>query len=690
MSECLRIRWDTKQVQDERNFHRQAAPRHECQPFLSLFRIGIRIRGSESRKPHDTRLLRPTDSLRDRILAVCGIAGCVGEKLGLSVEQMIAAMRHRGPDEVGTWSCPQASLGMSRLAIIDVQEGHQPFFSMDESVVAIGNGEIYNHLELAHDLKRQGIHLRSGSDMEVIPHLYRRYGLEFVQRLRGMFALALWDRSSEELILVRDRVGKKPLVYAESNGGLVFASEARALLAAGWRGTPDFSSLNHLLAFGYMAPDSSAYSGLRSIPPAHVGVWDGTGLRLERYWNWSLANDPLGMPGLAERTQETIQEAVDLRLVSERPIGAWLSGGIDSTVVTALMTRSHAGPVRTFSIGFPESGFDESMYARGVAAFLGTQHEQLIVEPHPTELLSELAATFDQPLADSSAIPTMLLSRMTAKRVVVALSGDGGDEAFGGYERYVAALLLQKLNPLWRAASPIHQGLRDRTRGRVPARVSRVLQEMIPMQDLGARYLRMMQYLPEDFRARLWSQAVQESVDIGEPERRMALRWQDSSTLTPISRMRALDAATYLPGDLLNKVDTTSMACSVEVRSPLLDQEVLALAARLPQEAMVRGRTTKWLLREVAYRLVPRELIDRPKKGFGIPRAAWLRGPLREMSHDLLLDPTARQRGWFDPGIVRRLLDSHDQGDDRDLFLWPILITELWARRWLDQRANLL
>lgn len=614
---------------------------------------------------------------------MCGIAGWAGPGDVADLGAMVTALAHRGPDETGFWTDSRAALGIARLSIIDVAGGHQPVFSSDGSVIAVCNGEIYNYRELAAELISQGTILKSGSDVEVIPHLYRRYGLAFVHRLRGMFAIAVWDSREGRLVLVRDRVGKKPLVYARDGDRLLFASETRALLAAGWRSGANLQALDHVLAFGYLPIDTGALEGLNSLPPGHIGIWHGGSMRLERYWSWEPV-EPESASGWGERVESALEEAVRIRLVSERPLGAFLSGGIDSTIVTALMARHHSGPVKTYSIGFDDPAYDESRYARAVAEFLGTDHTEFIVTPDPVATLQLIAEAYDQPFGDSSAIPTLLLSELTAKDVVVALSGDGGDEGFGGYERYLAAPVLQRLNWLWRvgsaAADPI-AALADRAGQR---RVSRLARELRPQPNLGARYRGLMEYLPQSLRENIWTRDALAAAVPGAATTSFDETWASFTTSQSLDCMRAMDVATYLPGDLLVKLDMASMARSLEVRSPFLDQEVLALAARIPGDLLIRGRTTKWLLRQLAYRLVPWELVDRPKRGFGIPRAAWLRGPLRDTSRDLLLDSTARQRGWFVSSVVEGLLDEHDAGDDRDLYLWPLLMIEVWARRWLD------
>ena len=596
---------------------------------------------------------------------------------------MVAALDHRGPDERGLWHDEHAALGIARLSIIDVAGGHQPVYSSDGAVVTVRNGEIYNYRELAAELISQGVILRSASDVEVIPHLYQRYGLDFVKRLRGMFAIALWDSREQRLVLARDRAGKKPLVYARVGERMLFASEARALLAAGWRAGADLQALDHVLAFACLPTERGAWQGLQSLPPAHLGVWENGRMRLERYWSWE-PGDYLPVAGLGEAVETALEEAVKIRLVSERPLGAFLSGGIDSTIVTALMARHHSGPVRTFSIGFDDPAFDESGYARGVADYLGTDHTELVVSPDPVDMFARLARAYDQPFADSSAIPTLLLSELASREVVVALSGDGGDEGFGGYVRYRAAEVLQRMNPVLSATARLADPMAAVAERAGQRRLARLSRHLTPMPNLGVRYRGLMEYQPVDVREAVWTPEALAEARPSATDAAFQEIWDTRSPTSPLNRMRAMDMATYLPDDLLVKVDVASMAHSLEVRSPFLDQEVLALAARIPGNLLVKGRTTKWILRQLAYRLVPRELVDRPKTGFGIPQAAWLRGPLGEMSRDLLLDGTARQRGWFRPEVAERLLHEHESGTNRDLCLWPMLMIELWARTWLD------
>lgn len=557
-------------------------------------------------------------------------------------------------------------------------------YSQDRSIISVFNGEIYNHRELAHSLQASGVKLQSNSDAEIIPHLYEIYGSDFVHHLRGMFAIALWDASKGEMLLFRDRVGKKPLLYTVWGARLMFASEARALYAAGWSAPPDFTAIDHVLAFDHLPLNSGAHQGLRSLPPGSMLRWDGQQLEVSRYWEWRPTEKKLPQGEVGERLERTLDEGVRIRMVSERPLGSFLSGGIDSTVVTALMARHHSGPVQTFSIGFADRAYDESGYARQVAEYLGTQHTELVVDPDPEVLLRRMAETFDQPFADSSAIPTFLLSELASKDVVVALSGDGGDEGFGGYVRYWLTPVLQRLNSALRVAQPAHGLLNSLSKMVSDRRIQRLVNVSRAQPNLMNRYLSMMIWMPQSIRQILWKPEVYREIQDGAPEIGFSQVWDSFDGMSNLDRMRAHDMAMYLPGDLLTKVDIASMACSLEVRSPFLDQEVLALAAQLPDSALLRGRSTKWALRQLAYRLVPREFIDRPKMGFGIPRAAWLRGPLREPARDVLLGDQVRKQGWFDHQVLERWLNEHDEGKNRDHYLWPVLMVELWANRCLS------
>lgn len=600
---------------------------------------------------------------------------------------MIQSLDHRGPDETGIWVDDGVGLGVARLSIVDVAHGHQPVFSLDRSVVAVCNGEIYNHQQLRDSLMARGFSMESQSDVEVIPHLYEIHGLDFVQHLRGMFAIALWDRTRRRLVLARDRAGKKPLWYVQESGRVVFGSEYRAIKAAGWNAPVSFAALDHVMAYGYVPMGMGALQDLKSVKPGHVVTFDDGNLTSRQYWSWETTSQDHEVDLPEENLEETIKEAVRLRIPNERPFGTFLSGGIDSALVTALATEVHDQPIRTFTVGFDSPSFDESKYARRVADFLGTHHTAVMANPDPAEFLPYLARSFDQPLADSSAVPTLLVSALASEHVTVALSGDGGDEVFAGYKRYVAIPKLQRLNPLLQILPFESARLANALRRRGHRSAARIADQMRFTPDLGTRYSNVMQLVPRLLRQELWTKEILGQFELDSAEGSFLADWNAIDEASPSSYMQAMDFRSYLPGDLLVKVDIASMAHSLEVRSPLLDQEVVALASRIPPQQLIRGRTTKRVLRQILAKRMPLELFERPKMGFGIPRAEWLRGSWHEVVHDVLVSPTTRERGWFDVGRIEKLLAEHDRGIDRDNVIWPLLIIEIWAREWVDSPA---
>jgi len=613
---------------------------------------------------------------------MCGVAGWVGHGDPELLRRMLETLHHRGPDEIGVWANDSAALGISRLAIIDVVNGHQPVFSPDGQIVAVLNGEIYNFRELSREIRSAGRTLRSGSDAEVLPHLYESYGTDFVHHLRGMFAIALWDGRLQRLLLARDRVGKKPMVYRRDPSGLMFASEARALLATGWRPNANLTALNHVLAFGYLPERQGAFQGLESLPPGHIATWDGGNLAVRRYWSWE-PQAPLHPAQAKPAVREALNDAVRVRMVSERPIGAFLSGGVDSSIIAALMAQNHPEQIKTFTIGFEHGEFDETSYADEVAQYLGTDHTTLTIQPDPGLLISQLVEAFDQPLADPSVIPTMLLCGLARQSVVVALSGDGGDEAFGGYERYLAAPTMQHLNPLLTLLAPFARAAARTADKQHRRKVSRILWEMQGRESLMDRYRAIMSIFTTQAQSRIWSRAALEQVDQLAPELLFQRVWGESKEFPSLWRMRYQDLRTYLPGDLLVKADITSMSRSLEVRSPFLDQRVLQLAASLPSGQLVHGRRTKSILRDLADELLPTTNMNRRKIGFGVPVAKWLRGPLREVASDVLLGPSSRERGWFNIDEVETMLKRHMSGEDLHKQLWAVFVLELWAQEWL-------
>ena len=575
---------------------------------------------------------------------------------------------------------------MRRLAIIDVAHGQQPATNEAGDIQVILNGEIYNFIEVRERLESLGHRFSSNSDTEVVAHAYEQWGVGCLEHLHGMFAFAVWDARTRELILARDRVGKKPLLYASTvDGGLVFASEARAILRSGWQAQPNFQALNHVLTFGYTPIDASAFEGILSLPPAHVLVWKDGRSAIHRYWSldWR-SSEPMALQDAIDGSQRMIREAINRRLISERPLGVFLSGGIDSTVVAAMASELQTDPIATFTVSFSDSRFDEAHYAAQVANVLGTRHQTIDVHPDPHLVGDELPRVFDQPFADSSAIPTYLLARFAREHIVVALGGDGGDEAFTGYDRYLAAPRLQRWNAALTLASPLGGAVARVASATGDRRLQRVSRSLHGFGSLGERYAALMTLVPLTSRQQLWTGNTLDPTAVGAPERNFEQLWQSVPVDSAVDRMVAVDMSSYLPGDLLVKADIFTMANSLELRSPLLDAQLLEFTSTIPWHIRVHDGTSKYLLKKIAHRYVPAEILNRPKMGFGIPRARWLRHELRELVHDTLLGESARNRGWFDPATVTAVVQQHAAGVDRDSILWPLLMIELWAQQWID------
>ena len=596
---------------------------------------------------------------------------------------MAERLRHRGPDEGGVDAFGRCLLGHQRLRVLDLEHGSQPALSEDGSVAAILNGELYNFRELREELLAAGHEIRSTGDTALLPHLYEEHGLGFVERIEGMFAIALWDARRERLVLARDRLGKKPLVWTQlPDGTLAFASELKALATLpGFDRDPDLASLDAYLALGYVPGPWTAYRHARKLPPAHLLVHDGGEPRVEPYWELRPAELELSEHEWLERVREEVRAAVRRRLVADVPLGALLSGGIDSSVVVACMAQEAGEPVRTFSIGFADARYDERRYARAVAERWGTRHEELLVEPDAAAMLHELAWSFDEPFGDSSALPTYLVSQLARQHVTVALTGDGGDEAFGGYERYVAHAAAARVPraPAWAAARLLRAlpGGRAEQRGTL-FRAARFFETAAAAP--AERYGRLMHLFPLELRRRLWTEEAQLELPLPSPG--MLLGPPPAAGITGL---QLLDARTYLPGDLLVKADISSMACSLELRSPLLDHRVVELALGLPRSLKVQGRTGKVALRQAFAAELPPEVVDRPKKGFGVPLGRWFREELREPARDLLLDGRLRARGQLREDAVAELLREHESGRaDHGQRLWALLMLEQWQRLYVE------
>ena len=577
---------------------------------------------------------------------------------------MNATIVHRGPDQGSVDAYGRCLLGNRRLAVIDLRSGDQPVASESGDVVAVFNGELYNFRALRAELEAKGHDVLGTGDTPVIPHLYEEHGAGFAERLEGMFAVALWDRARERLVLARDRVGKKPLLWTRlPDGTLAFASELKALLQVpGISREVDPDAIDAYLALQYVPGPRTALRGIQKVPPGHVLVAEGGSERLERYWKLEPRRERLADAEWLARVRTEVTAAVESRLVADVPLGALLSGGIDSSIVVGLMAQASAEPVRTFTIGFPDERYDERRYARIVAERFGTRHEELVVEPDPQELLPRLAATFDEPLGDEAVLPTYLVSELARRHVTVALCGDGGDEAFAGYERYVAHRLASLPAPPGAAA--LLRRLSNEPRSAL-TRAARLLEAAAAPR--AERYARLVEVFPEGLRHELLGRARPTSELLG-PAR-------------DLTSLQLLDAETYLPGDLLLKSDLASMAHSLELRSPLLDRRVLELGVSLPDSLKTRRLTGKVALRRAFADLIPPEIAARGKTGFGVPISRWFREELRDLAGDLLLGG----RGRIRREAAERLLREHWSGErDHGHRLWCLVMLELWERTWID------
>jgi asparagine synthase (glutamine-hydrolysing) len=627
---------------------------------------------------------------------MCGISGVAGSlRTDRAVLQgMNDALAHRGPDGEGFFwpDSGQVGLGMRRLAIIDVAGGDQPIFNEDGSVCVVYNGEIYNYLELRQELQARGHRFTTQSDTEVVVHAYEEYGVECVGRLWGMFALALWDSTRQRLLLARDRLGKKPLVYyVDAHGGLAFASELQGLLAH-----PDVPrevharAIDDYLTYLYVPAPITAYRDIRKLPPGHRLVWQSGRLSVERYWQPQFgAKLRISEEDAVAQFGELFRDAVRRRLVAEVPLGAFLSGGMDSSSVVAEMAELSPSPVKTFSIGFGERDYDELAFARQVARRFSTEHHELVVEPHALEVLPTLVRHYGEPYGDSSAIPTYYVARMTRQHVTVALNGDGGDELLAGYERHWAARIAARYDTIPRF---VRHGLirpliplvpEPRQRRAFLRRAKRFMAAAhMPVLD---RYLHWVGAYSPAQKLSLYSDDF-----VGELAGNESGHWLTEALaaephLDPVDAVLRGDTLMYLPADLLAKVDIATMANSLEARSPLLDHRLVEFCAALPSDYKLRGRTSKWLLRQVMRDRLPPAILTRSKMGFGVPVGEWLRGELRPLLEDTLLSSRSLARGYFRPQALRALVDDHTtRRADRTSHIWALLMLELWFRELID------
>jgi asparagine synthase (glutamine-hydrolysing) len=631
---------------------------------------------------------------------MCGIAGFVDndQRNGVPVGQqrldgafnlvhrMCDVIRHRGPDDEGIHVAPGIGLGMRRLSIIDLAGGRQPIHNEARTIWVVFNGEIYNYRELRDELESHGHRFYTSSDTETIVHAYEQWGDDAFRRLRGMFGIAVWDAVNRTLLLARDRAGQKPVHYVERGGRLYFGSEIKSLIAAGAvEPRLDLAALDHYLAFLYTPRDASIFENVRKLPPGHFLKWQDGRTEVHRYWQVPAEETFHGSEDDAvEGLTRVLQDAVASHMVSDVPLGAFLSGGVDSSAVVGMMSRVSSRPVKTFSIGFDDPEFDELEHARTVARHFGTDHHEFVVKPDGLSILDELIAHFDEPFADSSAIPTWYVSEIARKHVTVVLSGDGGDELFGGYDRYIPHPRVRKFDALGlpglRAAAGVAWPLLPHgTRGKNFLR-------HVAKDSIG-RYLDSMTLFPSDERAALYSDGATAALR-NATEQRLARHFHRFGALPHDSRMMRFDFETYLPEDVLVKVDRMSMAHSIESRVPLLDNEVIDFAASLPARFKIRDGRRKHVLKRALEPLLPAGILNRRKQGFGVPLGNWFRGGLTGLFSDVLDAPRTRQRGYFEPAFVSRLLREHLTGQrDHTSRLWQLLVFELWHRQYLDRAA---
>lgn len=637
---------------------------------------------------------------------MCGISGYLWMGNGTPafdgarrLHSMIAAVRHRGPDDQGVWTDGLCGLAHARLSIIDLSAaGHQPMASADGQIWISYNGEIYNFQELRRELEAKGYTFRSRTDTEVLIYGYAAWGERVFTRLRGMFAIALWDRRTRRLLLARDRIGKKPLYYARVGDALVFGSEIKSILT--WPDvdrTADLLALDQYLTYQYVPAPRTAFRAVRKLPNAHymvVAPGPGDTWRIgtpTRYWQLPsprTADNRASTETLCRELVERLSEAIKLRLISDVPLGAFLSGGVDSSAVVALMAHLGAGRVKTFSIGFPNREYDETGYARMVADRYATQHEEMIVEPDAAGVIPRLIWHYGEPFADPSMIPTYYVSQIAQREVTVVLNGDGGDEAFLGYGRYETCLQLQQRDSLPRPVRMIAQraiqhlpgALHRRFGDRLNSFANRLAESN---RAPSKRYAFTIAYFMDHQKREGYGEAMMDfrdrsALDLLEPY------FAEAPSL--VTGANWADIHTYLPDDLMVKVDVASMAHGLEARSPLLDHIFLEWAATIPEEIKMANGVTKALFKKAMEPYLPQELLYRPKMGFGCPVDHWLRAELKEMAYDILLSPQASARGIFRPDYVRRLLDEHVSGvTTHHTRLWALLMMELWFRMWVDQ-----
>jgi asparagine synthase (glutamine-hydrolysing) len=623
---------------------------------------------------------------------MCGIVGKVHFDPENPVDPrqmrtMADSVQHRGPDDDGIWTERNVGLGHRRLAIIDLSPtGRNPMGNEDETVWIVFNGEIYNFQELRPGLEAAGHRFRSRTDTEVILHLYEELGPMCVKQLRGMFAFAIWDRRAQRLLLARDRMGVKPLHYALTSHGLLFGSEIKAVLSSGEIDPlPDLASLHQFLLWQCIPSPRTGFRGIRKLPPASILTWQpGEEIRIQKYWDLDYQRPmPAKASVVAEQVRDLVQEATRLRLTADVPVGLFLSGGLDSACVLAATRKETSGKIRTFSVTFGDQKYDESPYARLLAKRFATEHHEFRVTPNVMELLPAMAALFDEPFADESAIPTYYLAKLTREHVKVALSGDGGDEAFAGYQRYLVLKVLGWLSRVPGAAqlSALRQLLPYHSSSRSKLRYMRELLSLVgrtPVQQCRAMFLGM---LDEDQWMAGYTDGFREGVANNSETESFLEGWGLPALPDDLTRATASDTLGYIPECLNVKVDRASMACGLEVRSPFLDHKLVEFCARVPSGLKIRNTEQKYILKRAFHDELPPEILHREKTGFGLPLAEWLRHDLRPLAHDTLLSPNSCIRSLFQTEKIRTMLDEHSaRKHNWQVQVWRLLVLENWMK----------
>ncbi|MEK7858400.1 MAG: asparagine synthase (glutamine-hydrolyzing) [Elusimicrobiota bacterium] len=633
---------------------------------------------------------------------MCGICGIVYSNNDRPDPERLKAandlIRHRGPDDEGFYIDGPAALAMRRLAIIDLNTGHQPISYASGRYTIVFNGEIYNYQALRQELEGRGHRFKTATDTEAILALYQESGAGCVSRLRGMFAFAIWDKEKRRLFLARDRVGKKPLVYTQQPGFLAFASELRCLFA--WPGISrdiDPGAIDAFLSLQYIPSPMTIYRGVKKLPPGHTLTYENGKATIERYWDLPLGQAPVttDVEEAKRLIVDKLRESVKLRMIADVPLGAFLSGGIDSSIIVALMSELSSRPVKTFSIGFDEERFSELPYARQIAKLYKTEHTEFVVKPEMADVLPKLAWHYGEPYADASALPSYYVSRETRKFVTVALNGDGGDENFGGYTRYFAMKLAGRLDLVPAAGRDLMRaGAELLPEGNAPFgfswRLKRFLRAVL-YEDLPRRHLKMVGYFSQDEKDELYSTPFKTVLGAQREgaERYLEEAFARCKSSDFLNQLLYVDFKTYLPECLMAKMDIAAMANSLEGRSPFLDHEFMELVYPMPGDWKLRGlRGHKWILKEAFKDKLPNSILHRAKMGFGVPLGSWLRGPMKNFFEETVLGPAALNRGYFDEKALRARWEAHQSGRRDDGYrLWALLMLELWHLECFDKNS---